>query len=112
MTNPAPSGVYRSAGAATLVSGGTDASRVWRYALAEGARAEVALLAADLVRVRLLPAGVSPTSSWGVVRADEEWLAVASKHASGEDGAAPLLGEGMPLDIAHDPLRMRWGWLD
>ena len=112
MTNPAPSGVYRSAGAATLVSGGTDASRVWRYALAEGARAEVALLAADLVRVRLLPAGVSPTSSWGVVRADEEWLAVAFQQTSGEDGTLRLTTDAMRLDIAPDPLRLRWSWPD
>jgi alpha-glucosidase len=83
---------------------------VWRFAAADGTRAEVAILAEDLARVRLLPPGVLPAPSWAVVR--EEWPAVTVHETSGESGMLRLTTGAMRLEIGLDPMRLTWSWPD
>src|SRR5260221_11652176 len=65
---------YRPIGATLAQRADPDSPRDWRFAAGDGTRAEVALLAADLARVRLLPPGCVPAPSRAVVRAGAELL--------------------------------------
>lgn len=103
-------GVYQPIGAGTLDASGTSVAPIWRYALAEGAYVEVALLAEDLARVRFLPVGVVPASSWAVVR--DEWPAMVFRQDVGENGTLRLTTDAMRLEISPEPLRLRWSWPD
>ncbi len=97
-------------------------ARSWRFAEAEGgARAEVALLADGIARVRLIPSGVTPAHSWAVIHNDADWPAFTINEAPlmvgdavGESEAAglALTTAAMRVEIATDPLRVTFRWPD
>src|SRR5262249_48945507 len=83
-------------------------AHVWSFRGAEGARAEIALLAADLARVRLLPQGAAP-ASWAVERTDWPRLEVQSRT---RDSGVTLTTAAMSVEIATDPFRVEFRWPD
>jgi alpha-glucosidase len=83
--------------------------RIWSFRGADGARAEVTILAADLARARLLPQDGAPAASWAVARAD--WPNVNVK-AETHAGGLTLTTAAMAVEIATDPFRVRFRWLD
>ncbi len=88
-----------------------DGALVWTFASADGAQVEVALLADDLARVRLLPPNVTPASSWAVARTN--WPAVQVHEETMERGAGCMLKtDSMHLQIHTDPLRLTFCWPD
>ena len=95
---------YQSLGAMTLDAEQSNQSQhSWTFRGADGARAEVAILAADLARVRLLPQDVAPATSWAVERTD--WPNVNVK-AETRDGGLTLTTAAMTVEIATDPFRI------
>ncbi|HEX2350637.1 MAG TPA: hypothetical protein VHI51_19540, partial [Ktedonobacterales bacterium] len=83
-----PLGQMTSRGATT----GDDGAREWRFVAEDvgaasgeaGLEARVALLAEDIVRVRLLTSGAALPASWAV--AHSTWDAVSVKEAAGASG--------------------------
>jgi alpha-glucosidase len=113
MSDPvAGEAAYRPLGTATPeerdASGATSAN-TWRFAAADGARAEVAVLAADLVRVRLLPPGHEPAHSWLVDRAD--WPAVRVEADERGDGLTLATG-ALTVQVGTRPWRIAFAWPD
>jgi len=104
------SGGYVPIGAVSAVGEGREGgARIWRFAAADGARAEVALLSADLARVRLVPAGQEPARSWAVER--DDWQAVDVRVE--RDGPALVLTTAsMGMYVTLDPLRVGFRWPD
>jgi alpha-glucosidase len=88
---------------------GEDAHARWRFVAADGAWAEVALLGADLARVRLVPAGAEPQRSWAVART--EWPAVEAEVET-QDRRLAITTAAMRVEIATDPFRVAFGWPD
>src|SRR5690348_11833431 len=82
---------------------------VWTFRGADGAQVEVAILTADLARVRLLPKDVAPAVSWAVERTD--WPSV-NVLAEQRDGVMTLTAAAMGVEIATDPFRVRFRWPD
>jgi len=107
-----PLGGYRPIGATVAQRADPDSPRDWRFAAGDGTRAEVALLAADLARVRLLPPGCVPAPSWAVVRAEAEWSPVAVRVHEGENGTLTLTTDAIRIAIAPAPLRLSCSWPD
>ncbi|MDE3228944.1 MAG: DUF5110 domain-containing protein [Chloroflexota bacterium] len=88
---------------------GADGAREWRFAAADGAEARVALLASDIARVRLLPAGVSPTASWAVAR--ETWPALAiAESADAAPDSLRLATDALTVEISARPWRLTCRW--
>jgi alpha-glucosidase len=88
-----------------------DGALVRSFASEDGARVEVALLAADLARVRLLPPDVMPAASWAVAR--DAWPDVQVHAEKMErDAGWVLKTEAMHLQIHADPLRLTFSWPD
>ncbi len=86
-------------------------AREWRFVAEDGAEAHVALLAADIVRVRLTPKDVAPAESWAVART--EWPSVdAEEHASVASGIVRLTTSELAVEVATDPLRLAFRWHD
>lgn len=87
----------------------TSVAPLWRFSAEDGSRVEVTLLAADLLRVRLLPPGVALAPSWAVDRADTEWPEV---RASVEEhrGRLALTTDAMTVHLSLDPFRVRCVW--
>lgn len=84
---------------------------VWTFASEDGALVEVALLAEDLARVRLLPPGVAPAASWAVARTS--WPDVRVREEQMErDAGCVLKTSAMHLQIHTDPLRLTFSWPD
>ena len=102
----APGG-YRAIGAVHLEAR-TDAT--WRFAAADGASVEIALLAADLARVRVLPPDVRAAPSWAVVT--DDWASVDVHSETGENGTLTLSTSAMRLEIVPDPFRLTCSWPD
>ena len=101
---------YQSLGAMTLDAEQSNQSQhSWTFRGADGARAEVAILAADLARVRLLPQDVASATSWAVERTD--WPNVNVK-AETHDGGLTLTTAAMTVEIATDPFRINFRWPD
>jgi alpha-glucosidase len=92
---------------ATGTSGGAPA---WRYADSHGNRVEVALLAPDLARVRLMPAGAEAAPSWAVART--EWPIFDVRTDVGENGVLRLTTDAMRLELAPEPFRLACSWPD
>ncbi len=84
-------------------------AREWRFTAATGMEARVAALAPDIVRVRLLAAGVEPARSWAVERASWDAGAVVEQA---ENGCAVLRLETCVVEAALDPLRLHLRWPD
>jgi hypothetical protein len=87
-----------------------DGARAWAFAAPDGTRAEVGVLAEDVARVRLLPAGVTPAHSWATV--ERIWPAVAVRTDEGEGGKRTLTTDAMRVEIATEPFRVSWSWPD
>jgi alpha-glucosidase len=91
----------------------TDQSRedthVWSFHGANGAQAEIAILAADLARVRLLPEGLAPAASWAVEGTNWPKLDIQTRT---RDGGMTLTTAAMSVEIATDPFRVSFRWLD
>jgi alpha-glucosidase len=104
------SGEYLPIGAVS-VSGEEDdgGAHVWHFTAEDGARAEVALLAEDLARVRLVPSGREPAPSWAVAR--EEWPAI-DVRAERQDGVLALTTPAMRVQLDLDPFRVSFQWPD
>src|SRR5215467_13920675 len=79
----------------------------WTFRGADGARAEVTILAADLARVQLFPKDVAPAASWAVDRTD--WPNVNVKEVT-HDGGLTLTTAAMTVAIATDPFRIQFRW--
>ncbi len=101
---------YQPIGAVTREARESDDATNWRFMAADGARAEVTLLAADLARVRLLPPGVKAARSWAVVR--EEWPEVAVSASEDATGVITLTTEAMHVTITTQPFRVAFQWPD
>jgi alpha-glucosidase len=99
---------YRALGDAQAEPGG-ELAHSWRFVTADGTRADVAVLAADLVRVRMLPAGCEPAHSWFVARND--WPTVPVEVAERPDGIALATG-ALTVRIATRPFRVAFEWPD
>jgi alpha-glucosidase len=100
---------YRALGDMTLAGADGPANNTWRYAAADGTCAEVAVLAADLVRVRLLPPGQEPAHSWFVART--EWPAAPVAVAEQPDGLT-LTTEALTVQLRTRPFRLACAWPD
>lgn len=81
----------------------------WRFVDAAGLQAEVAILAADLVRVRLVPAGREPAHSWIVART--EWPPIPVRVGDRTDGLTLDTG-AVTVEIATAPFRVTCRWAD
>ena len=90
---------------------GGDDPQEWRFVAGDGAQARVALLADDLARVRLVPAGKEPARSWAVARDDVEWPIVKALVAT-EPGSLSLTTPTMRVEIATAPFRVTFRWAD
>ncbi len=103
---------YSAIGRVTLLERTPVDATTWHFAAVDGSgtRAEVALLAADLARVRLLPAGCVPARSWAVDRTD--WPTVDVRAARGETGTLMLTTDAMRVEITLDPFRLACSWPD
>ncbi|MGH2515403.1 MAG: TIM-barrel domain-containing protein, partial [Ktedonobacterales bacterium] len=110
MTNPAANGGYHPVGVGTLADGAAGETPRWRYTLEDGACVEVTILAEDLARVQLLPAGVAPAASWAVIR--DDWPAVPVRQDVGENGVLRLTTDAMRIEVDTNSLRLRWSWPD
>lgn len=86
------------------------AAREWRFSGADGAEARIALLASDIVRVRLLPSGVTPAVSWAVSRS--QWPAMTSNEVSEAPGFLRLTTDALAVEVATTPLRLAFRWRD
>ncbi|HEX8998134.1 MAG TPA: TIM-barrel domain-containing protein [Ktedonobacterales bacterium] len=84
------------------------AAREWRFSATDGAQAHIALLASDIVRVRLLPPGVAPATSWAVARA--EWPAVSADVHTEAPGFVRLATDALAVEVATAPLRLAFRW--
>ncbi|GAC1449737.1 MAG: glycoside hydrolase family 31 protein [Ktedonobacterales bacterium] len=106
---PAQPASYRALGDVQpeVVAEGTRTS--WRFSAADGTRAEVAVLAADLVRVRLLPPGHEPARSWYVARTD--WPAIPVRATQRPDGLTLDTG-AVRVRLATQPMRVGFAWDD
>src|SRR5262245_18973131 len=101
---------YQSLGAMTLDAEQSNQSQhTWSFRGADGTQAEVAVLAADLARVRLVPQGVAPAASWAVERTD--WPNVSVKVET-RDGGLTLTTAAMSVEITSDPFRIQFRWPD
>jgi alpha-glucosidase len=101
---------YQSLGAMALDAEQSNQSQhSWTFRGADGTRAEVAVLAADLARVRLVPQGVAPAASWAIEQSD--WPTVNVK-AETRDGGLTLTTAAMSVEIMSDPLRIQFRWPD
>ena len=105
-----PQDTFRSLGAVRRAPGGDDPQE-WRFVAEDGAQARVALLADDLARVRLVPAGVEPARSWAVARDEVEWPIVKALVAT-EPGSLSLTTPTMRIEIATAPFRVAFRWAD
>lgn len=103
-------GGYRPLGAVSPEAGAGADAAAWRFAAMDGTRVEVALLAEDLARVRLLPAGCEPARSWAVAR--DTWPPVSVRSDTGENGVLRLTTDAMRVEIAPDPFRVAFSWPD
>ena len=108
-------GGYQPLGAVSLEAGAAPApesggAAVWRFVDGEGARVEVALLAEDLARVRLLPAGCEPARSWALAR--DEWPATKVRSDAGESGMLRLTTDAMRVELTPNPFRVTFSWPD
>lgn len=99
---------YTPIGAVTLDERPSGA-HTWRFAAPDGASVVVALLADDLLRVRLVPPGVEPAPSWAVVTA--EWPA-PDVRVERDPLSLTLSTPVMRVEIALDPFRLRCRWPD
>jgi alpha-glucosidase len=88
-----------------------DGALIWTFASEDGALVEVALLAEDLARVRLLPPDVTPARSWAVVRTSWPEVQVHTEKMERDAGCALKTGS-MHLQIHTDPLRLTFSWPD
>ena len=100
---------YQSLGAMTLDAEQSNQQHSWMFRGADGTRAEVTVLAADLARVQLLPQGVAPAASWAVERTD--WPAVNVKVKT-RDGGPTMTTAAMTVEITTDPFRIAFRWPD
>lgn len=83
----------------------------WRFRAEDGARVELDVLASDLVRVRLLPAGCVPAHSWSVVRS--EWPPVPVPVEMHQRAGGLMLTTGaLTVDVATHPFRVAFHWPD
>ena len=106
-------GGYRPLGAVSLeatITPATGSAAAWRFAAAGEMRVEVALLAEDLARVRLLPDGREPGRSWAVAR--DDWPSVNVRADTGENDLLRLTTDAMRVEIAPDPFRVTFSWPD
>ncbi|HEX2348193.1 MAG TPA: TIM-barrel domain-containing protein, partial [Ktedonobacterales bacterium] len=102
-----PLGPMTSRGATT----GGDGAREWRFVAEDGGmEARAALLAADIVRVRLLTPGAALPASWAVARS--AWDAVSVKEAAGASGGLSLTTSALSVEIGVAPLRLTLRWPD
>src|SRR5487761_700001 len=85
-----------------------DGAREWRFTAEDGAEAHIALLADDIVRVRLIPPGEAPAESWAVAR--EKWPPVAVHTASEGPDTLRLTTSALTVEIATNPLRIAFRW--
>jgi alpha-glucosidase len=99
-------GTYRPVG--TMVPEAA-AGPVWTFRAADGTHAEVAVLAADLARVRLLPPGVRPAHSWSVARHD--WPELPVERDERPNGLGLTTG-AMTIDVGLSPFRVAFQWPD
>ena len=84
------------------------ADNSWRFAGEDGTRAEVSMLADDLVRVRLLPPGREPVHSWFVAR--DEWPAAPVEVTASDDGVR-LTTAACEVEISTEPrFRVSFAW--
>ncbi|HEY7976084.1 MAG TPA: TIM-barrel domain-containing protein, partial [Ktedonobacterales bacterium] len=108
---------FQSVGKMSLrdTSASDGAAREWRFVADDGAgdgtEVRVALLAADIVRVRLLPRGATPAASWAVARTDWPTIA-AEEQASGASGVLRLTTSAFAVEVATEPLRLAFRWHD
>lgn len=102
-----PLGPMTSRGATT----GDDGAREWRFVAEDGGmEARVALLAEDIVRVRLLTPGATLPASWAVARS--AWDAVSVKEAAGASSGLTLATSALSVEIGAAPLRLALRWPD
>jgi hypothetical protein len=102
---------YQPIGSAMSEAAAADGdAREWRFVAADGSRVTIAVLAADLARVQLLPPGLSPAHSWAV--ADDAWPAGAARAAVGENGLLTLTTDAMCLELGDNPFRLTCRWPD
>src|SRR3954453_7229933 len=85
------------------------AANAWSFRGVDGVRVEFGILAAALARVRLLPHGVAPATSWAVERAD--WPKLDIQPQTQESGMT-LTTAAMSVEIASDPFRIQFRWPD
>lgn len=84
--------------------------RAWRFTAPDGTRAEVALLAADLACVQLLPLGIAPAPSWAVVA--QAWPVVDVRVTRDADGGLLLTTAAMRVAVRTAPWRIACSWPD
>ncbi|MGH2501485.1 MAG: hypothetical protein ACRDID_03105, partial [Ktedonobacterales bacterium] len=94
---------------------GDDGAREWRFTEGSaegeaGMEARVALLADDIVRVRLLTPGATLPASWALARS--AWDAVTVKEAAGPAGGLTLATSALTVEIGDAPLRLSLRWPD
>ena len=112
MAGEAHSGQYQPLGTTTPAGEGTTngGAREWSFITEDGAQAQVALLAEDLARVRLIPPGQKVGRSWAVAR--EEWPEVRVRTDAGENGMLRVTTDAMRIEIAPSPFRVAFSWPD
>ena len=96
-----------------VTSRGANASdggaREWRFVAEDGAETRIALLAEDIVRVRLLSPGASPAASWAVART--EWPTITADETK-DDAGLRLTTGALAVELTTDPLRVAFHWPD
>lgn len=106
-----PTGGYSPVGRVT--PRGAEASdggaREWRFVAEDGVEARIALLAEDIVRVRLLAPGAAPAASWAVART--EWPTLTADETKDVAGLRLTTG-ALSVEVATDPLRLAFRWPD
>ncbi len=100
---------YRPVGNVRTPESDPPPAHTWLFAADDGTRVELAVLAPDLVRVRLVPPDREPAHSWFVARADWPPPTIAVRERP--DGLTLDTGALM-VRIATHPFRVAFQWPD